>query len=65
DGTDEPFRIYLTCYRVLRANQDARADTILRTAQNLLQERAARISDETARRSFLENVPHHRELTNP
>ncbi|MBM3128887.1 MAG: tetratricopeptide repeat protein [Chloroflexi bacterium] len=64
DGTDEPFRIYLTCYRVLRASRDARARTILATAQRLLQERAARISDETARRSFLENVPHHREIIN-
>jgi tetratricopeptide (TPR) repeat protein len=62
DGTDEPFRIYLTCYRVLRANRDARAKTILNTAHRLLQERAARIGDEAARRSFLENVPHHREI---
>jgi predicted ATPase/class 3 adenylate cyclase len=62
DGTYEPARIYLTCYRVLEANQDPRAAEILATAHNLLQERAAKIEDEEMRRSFLENVPAHREL---
>lgn len=61
-GTDDPFRIYLTCYRVLHANQDPRAQTVLHTAYHLLQERAARITDEELRRSFLENVPAHREI---
>jgi len=62
DGTDEPFRVYLTCYRVLHANQDPRAGDILNTAHRLLRERAARISDEELRRSFLENVAAHREI---
>jgi len=62
DGTDEPFRIYLTCYRVLRANQDPRAQDVLAEAHRLLQERAARISDEETRRLFLENVTAHREI---
>jgi tetratricopeptide (TPR) repeat protein len=62
DGTDEPLRIYLTCYRVLRANGDPRADEVLETAHCLLQERAAKIEDEEVRRSFLENVAAHREL---
>jgi tetratricopeptide (TPR) repeat protein len=62
DGTYEPMRVYLTCYRVLEANQDPRAAEILATAHNLLQERAAKIEDEEMRRSFLENVPAHREL---
>jgi adenylate cyclase len=62
DGTDEPFRVYLTCYRVLHANQDPRAQEILNTAHGLLQERAARISDEELRRSFLENVAAHQEI---
>jgi adenylate cyclase len=61
-GTDEPIRIYLTCYRVLRANQDPRAEEILETAHDLLQERAAKIDDEKLRRSFLENVTANREL---
>jgi len=62
NGTYEPFRIRLTCYRVLKVNEDTRAGEVLRTAYNLLQERAARIEDERLRRSFLEAVPWHREL---
>ena len=62
EGTDEPFRVYLTCYRVLKANQDSRAQEILTTAYNLLQEHAGNTTDEEMRRSFLENVPAHREL---
>ena len=62
EGTEESFRVYLTCYRVLRANQDPRAGAILNTAHSLLQERAAKIDDEELRRSFLENVAAHREI---
>jgi hypothetical protein len=62
EGTDEPFRVYLTCYQVLKANQDPRAQEILTTAHNLLQEHAGNTTDEEMRRSFLENVPAHREL---
>jgi hypothetical protein len=61
-GTDAPFWIYLTCYRVLQAHQDSRAPVILQMAHRLLQARAATIGDERLRRSFLENVPAHREL---
>jgi tetratricopeptide (TPR) repeat protein len=62
DGTDEPIRVYLTCYRVLCANQDPRAPDVLMTAYHLLQERAAKITDENLRRLFLENLVAHREL---
>jgi predicted ATPase/Tfp pilus assembly protein PilF len=61
-STDEPLRVCLTCYRVLCANQDLRAQDILDTAYNLLQGRAAKIDDEIKRRSFLENVAAHREI---
>jgi hypothetical protein len=43
-------------------NHDPRAQDILRAAYHLLQEWAARISDEEMRRSFLENVAAHREI---
>jgi predicted ATPase len=62
EGTEEPIRVYLTCYRVLTANQDPRARGVLNRAYNLLQERAAKIGDEEKRRSYLENVPAHREI---
>jgi tetratricopeptide (TPR) repeat protein len=62
DGTSEPLRVYLTCYRVLTANQDPRAREIMNTAYRQLQERAAKIGDEEMQRSFLENVSSHREI---
>jgi len=62
DGTLEPARIYLTCYRVLKASDDGRAEHILEEAYRFLQERAAKISDEEERRSFLENVEEHSEI---
>ena len=62
EGTKEPFRIYLTCYQVLKANQDPRAEEILETMNKLLQERASKIDDEDLHNSYLENVAVHREI---
>ena len=56
------FEIYLTCYQVLRALEDARAGEVLGTAHRLLEEQASRISDRALRRSYLENVPAHRAI---
>jgi len=61
-GIMEPFRVYLTCYRVLLANGDPRAQAILETGHRLLQETAAKISNEEERRSYLENVAANREI---
>ena len=61
-GTLEPGRIYLTCYHVLRANGDPRAKDVLEEGYRFLQERAAKISDEGERRSYLENVAANREI---
>jgi tetratricopeptide (TPR) repeat protein len=58
----EPFRVYLICYQVLQAVRDARANTILETAYNLLQEQAEKIPEAEERRMFLEKVSHNREL---
>jgi len=62
DNTEKPFRIYLTCYEVLKVNNNPRADTILEEAYNLLQERTVKISDEELRHSFLDNVAENREI---
>ncbi len=62
DGADEPLRVYLTCYRALQANGDPRSRAILATAYRLLQQRAAQLTDEASRRSFLEQVPYHRQV---
>lgn len=62
DSAEEPMRIYLTCYHVLKAAQDARAQEILATAHGLLQEWAAKIGDARLKQRFLENVATHREI---
>jgi predicted ATPase/DNA-binding SARP family transcriptional activator len=61
DRTDA-LSIHLTCYRVLRAARDPRAEDILATAHGLLQEQADKIDNEDLRRSFLEDVAAHREI---
>ena len=62
EGTEEPVRVYLACYRCLSTAQDSRARVVLENCYRFLQERAAKIQDETARGMFLENIPAHREL---
>jgi class 3 adenylate cyclase/tetratricopeptide (TPR) repeat protein len=62
DGADEPLWTYLTCYRVLDANEDPRSEQVLDAAYHLLSERALKIDDEELRRSLLTNVPYHREI---
>ncbi len=62
DGTIEPFRVYLTCYRVLRNHNDPRARLLLERAYSLLQTHAATITDPAMRQSFLDNVAVHREI---
>ena len=62
EGAMEPLRVYLTCYQVLQAHDDPRAEAVLEAGYRLLQARVANIDDEDLRRSYLENVPYHREL---
>jgi predicted ATPase len=61
-GDGRPFWVYLTCYQVLDAAADPRAPSVLAEAYAMLQEWAARMPDEEMQRSFLENVPWHREI---
>lgn len=60
NGTSEPIRIYLVCYRVLTAIHDPRALEILTRASKILQERATRIDDQEIQKSFLQNVSANR-----
>lgn len=53
EGVYNPFRVYLTCYRVLAAAEDGRAEALGQLAHDLLQEQAARIEDERLKHSFL------------
>jgi len=62
NATQDLIEIYSTCYQVLRVLGDPRASEMLAKGHALLQERAACISDDALRRSFLEKVPYQREL---
>jgi adenylate cyclase len=62
ESQEEILRVDLTCYQVLHAANDPRADAVLERAHAQLQEQATKITDEAMRRSFLENVPYHREI---
>ena len=60
--TQQPLLIYLTCVKVLQALGEAQAGSLLETAHTLLQERAAKIPDESMRQAFLRNAPCHGEI---
>jgi len=62
DGTEEPFRVYLTCYDVLIAVQQPDAPAILERAYHLLQERVAKLESPILQQSFLTNIAAHRRL---
>lgn len=61
-GSHEPLRLYWTCYRALRANNDPRACGILAAAHALLQSQAALIQDAALRQTFLQQVAANREI---
>jgi DNA-binding SARP family transcriptional activator/predicted ATPase len=61
-GLEEPALAYLTCYQVLRACGDARADAVLAAGHAFLQARAAQFVDAARRAQFLGNLPAHRAL---
>jgi predicted ATPase/class 3 adenylate cyclase len=55
-------KCYLVCVQVLSAAGDLRVREVLEKGYTELQKRAANITDEDLRHSFLENVPWRREL---
>lgn len=58
----EPARLYLTCYELLVANRDHRVPLFLNEAYQVLQHMANRISSESTRHLFLQQVTANREL---
>jgi tetratricopeptide (TPR) repeat protein len=62
EGMQEPFRVLLTCCRVLQANHDRRAEPILGAAYRLLLEQSNRLPAGQAQMDYLEMIPAHREL---
>jgi tetratricopeptide (TPR) repeat protein len=61
DGAEETLRVYWTTYQVLAHADTSRAAAILQMAQRLIQQRAARLSDERNRAAYL-NVEAHRRI---
>lgn len=59
---EEPFAVYLTCYQALAMYNDRRAEALLHEACQQLQSRAALISDEAMRQSFLTRIAAHHTL---
>ncbi len=62
DGTEEPARIYLTCYEVLAAQGDPRARQVLRQGQQFVRQRATMLPADADRQTFLEGVAAQRAL---
>jgi len=54
---EEPFLIYLVCYRVLAAADDVRSAKVVQSGYDLLQSYAGAIADPQLRYTFLTNVP--------
>ncbi|MBX2999500.1 MAG: tetratricopeptide repeat protein [Caldilineaceae bacterium] len=59
---NEPMALYLTCCRILAEEQPEQAARLRTIALTRLQEEAAEIPDEAARRHFLTAIPAHREV---
>lgn len=60
-GAEEPFRIYLACYKALVAAGDARADDVLNNAYQALQKHITQLPNERIAHMF-ERVSAHRAL---
>ena len=62
EGTEEPLRIYLTVYLTLVKNYDPRANQVLQDVHSLLKEQVGKITVQTHKETFLQNVPWRREI---
>jgi tetratricopeptide (TPR) repeat protein len=61
-GVEEPLLLYVTCYQVLRAHNDQRADVLLAAGDSSPHAWVAQIQDGERPRTLLENLPSHRTL---
>ncbi|MCP4363549.1 MAG: tetratricopeptide repeat protein, partial [Chloroflexi bacterium] len=61
-GTEEPYRLYHICFKILAANQDSRAALILEKAYADLIQCAREIPEPTIRHTFLENIAAHQAI---
>lgn len=61
-GITHPTEIYLTCYQVLETVGDPRSSKLLAQGKKILHEMANRISDESLRSRFLNNIESNRKI---
>jgi tetratricopeptide (TPR) repeat protein len=64
NGTDEPLRVYYSCYRYLEKKQDPRSAQVLQDALQMLDAQLAKLNDERSREMYVENVPWRKALRN-
>jgi tetratricopeptide (TPR) repeat protein len=57
DGTDEPLRVYHSCFRLLAKKQDPRASRVLQCATEIMEAQISKIQDARARAMYIENIP--------
>ena len=57
EGTEEPLRIYYSCYLALKKNKDPRSSDMLGKAIELLDSQVSKLRDEKSRQMFVKNVP--------
>jgi len=62
EGTEEPLRVYLACYKALERIGDLRSVQILETAMQLLEAQVSKLNNEQSRRMYIENVPWRRAI---
>jgi len=62
NGTEEPLRIYFTCYQQLKCMGDDRAVIILEEGYQMVCNQAAQITDDTLRQAYLNNVRANRAI---
>lgn len=62
DGMIEPLYVYLTLYQALRVAGDTRASQVIKEGYQRMLSRAEKIPDLRLRRSYLEQIPAHREV---
>jgi predicted ATPase/class 3 adenylate cyclase len=62
EGTEEPLRIFLTCYQVLSELKDPRALDVVKSGYQRLLESVSIVDDEQTRRMIIENVSWRRAI---
>ena len=62
EGTDEPLRVYFTCYRFLAQKKDPRSSQILQFAKSLLKAQVSKFSNDIDRDRYVNNIPWRRAI---